>query len=328
MTADTAFVTGATGFLGSQLCGQLRAAGWAVTALVRTPARATQLAQSGVACVPGDILDPASLATGMPRSVDAVFHVAGDTSLWSKRDATQTRINVEGTSNVLAAARAAGARRFLLTSSVSAYGPQDGVITEATPSNAMRSPLNYDRSKWLGEEEVRKAMAQGMDAVILQPAAIIGPGDASNWGRMFVMAEQGKLGFLPSGGLPFNHVREVVRGHMAAAERGRPGESYLLGGDYMALADLAREVFRLLGRKAPGWTAPPGLLRRLGTVVGALTPASVRGEPLMTREVAEFMSAVTRCDSSKAERELGLRPTPLAECLADCHRWLVQQKLL
>jgi nucleoside-diphosphate-sugar epimerase len=322
-----AFVTGATGFVGGAVCAELRAQGWEVTALVRDPAAAREITKLGVRLAPGDILDPASLATAIPSGVDAVFHIAGDTSLWRKRDAAQSRINIEGTHNVLSAARAARARRFVLTSTVSAYGAHEETITEESASHAADSAVNYERSKWQAEQLVRAECQQGLDAVILQPGAIIGPGDARNWGRMFLIVRDGKLPFLPPGRISFNHVNQIARAHVAAAERGRGGESYLLGGDSTSLAALVIGLCELLGRKPPRWTAPAGLLEVMGRVVGALTPASV-GEPLMTRELAQLMSAHTICDSGKATRELGLRPTPLRDCLSDCHAWLSKEKLL
>lgn len=321
----TAFVTGATGFLGHQLCVELRAQDWDITALARRPAAASDLAALNVKLLAGDIVEPASIA--IPPGTDTVFHVAGDTSLWHKRDAMQTRINVEGTRNVLAAARAAGVRRVVVTSTVSAYGTQSLRFDETTPSHAATSSINYERTKWLAEEEVRKAAAAGLDAVILQPGAIIGPHDSKNWGRMFLLIKGGQLPLLPPGRLSFNHVREIAKAHVAAATQGRAGESYLLGGDDTRLADMARGAAELLGIKPPRLVAPAGVLRLIGSAVGMLTPAST-AEPLMTRELAHLMCVSTLCDSRKAERELGFRSTPLRECLVDCHAWLRQAGLL
>lgn len=317
----TAYVTGATGFLGQQLCVELHAQHWDITAIARRPESAPELAALGVKLVAGDIVDAGSIT--IPAGTDTVFHVAGDTSLWHKRDAMQTRINVEGTRNVLAAARAAGARRVVVTSTVSAYGMQTQRFNEATPSRAATSSINYERSKWLAEEEVRKAAAAGLDTVILQPGAIIGPRDSKNWGRMFLLIKGGQLPMLPPGRLSFNHVREIARAHVAASTLGRTGESYLLGGNDTSLADMARGASELLGRKPPRLTAPAGVLGLLGTVLGALTPARA-SEPLMTREMAHLMSVTTVVDSAKAERELGFHATPLRECLVDCHAWLKQ----
>lgn len=323
-----AFVTGGSGFVGGALCVELVRQGWTVTALLRAPDKSRRLAEQGVQLVQGDILDPASIARALPQGVDAVFHVAGDTSLWAKHDAMQTRINVEGTRNMVEAAKAAAAKRFVLTSTISAYGLQPGTITETTPSVAPQSFINYERSKFASEDLVRREAAQGsLDAVILQPGAIIGPGDAANWGRMFGLVKAGMLPFLPAGSLPFNHVDQIVLAHIAAAERGRSGESYLLGGHDMKLADMVGGICQRVGRRKPGFTLSPALMGLMGRLVGALTPASAQ-VPLMSRELAAMMSADTRSDSSKAMRELGLKPVSLEACLDDAHRWLVAEGLV
>jgi nucleoside-diphosphate-sugar epimerase len=323
--ARTAYVTGGTGFVGHQLCVELLAQGWTVTALARQPQAAPELSALGVRLVAGDLLEPATLT--IPAGTDTVFHVAGDTSLWHKRDALQTRINVDGTRHLLAAARSAGTRRVVVTSTVSAYGHQTQRFDERTPSVAARSSINYERSKWQAEELARRAAADGLDTVILQPAAIIGPRDSKNWGRMFLLLQGGQLPLLPPGRLSFKHVREIARAHVAAATQGRAGESYVLGGHHTDLAEMARGACALLGRRAPRIVAPAAVLSLFGSLLGTLTPAS-RAEPLMTREMAHLMSATTVCSSAKAERELGFRSTGLAECLADCHAWLRQAGLL
>lgn len=327
MSARTAFVTGATGFVGGALCAELRRAGWQVTALVRDPAKAEPLAALGVQLARGDILEPGSLRTTLAAGTDTVFHVAGDTAMWFKQDTRQTAVNVDGTRHMLAAARAAGVRRFVQTSTISAYGPQSGLVTETTPSHAPQSFVNYERSKHAADEQVRAAIADGLDAVILQPGAILGPGDRANWGRMFVLAKAGKLAFLPPGELPFNHVRQIVAAHIAAAERGQRGEAYLLGGGRMPLAELVIGIHRRLGKRPPSLRLPAGVLDVMGRVVGALTPASV-AEPLMTRELASLLSTRVQADCRKAEAALGLRATPLDECLDDTHRWLVAEGLV
>lgn len=320
-----AYVTGASGFVGQQLCAELRAQGWQVNALLRRPDAAREIAALGVNLMAGDILEPASIA--IPPGTDTVFHVAGDTSLWHKRDAMQTRINVDGTRHVLAAARAAGVRRVVATSTVSAYGHQTQRFDERAASHAAHSTINYERSKWLAEEAVREAAATGMDTVILQPGAIIGPRDSKNWGRMFLLLKNRQLPLLPPGRLSFNHVREIAKAHVAAATQARAGECYLLGGEDTSLADMARGAAALLGMKAPRFTAPGALLGALGSLLGALTPASA-SEPLMTREMAHLMSATTVFDSHKAERELGFKSTSLRECLSDCHAWLREAGLV
>src|SRR5205823_14836825 len=140
-----------------------------------------------VTLMPGDITDAASLRAAMAEDIDVVFHVAGNTNLWSRRNAQQTRENVEGTRNVVEAALARRAKKLVLTSSIAAHGEQSGELTEATKSTAARSWINYQRSKWLAEEEARKGIRAGLPAVILNPGAIIGRYDTGGWARLFFL---------------------------------------------------------------------------------------------------------------------------------------------
>ena len=189
-----AFVTGGTGFVGAHLVAELLARGWRVVALVRDPAAAAAIGSAGAEVRPGDITDPGSLARAMPRSPDAVFHVAASTSVWSRRNAEQTLVNVEGTRNVLEAAMGAGTRRFVYTSSFIVWGFVDGVLDEDRPWQPGDGWINYIRTKRQAETLVKDAVAgQGLDAVICNPAHILGPGDRHNWSRVIRLVDQGRL---------------------------------------------------------------------------------------------------------------------------------------
>ncbi|MGZ7081508.1 MAG: NAD-dependent epimerase/dehydratase family protein, partial [Thermoanaerobaculia bacterium] len=211
-----AFVTGGTGFVGRNLIERLIDAGWKITALVRDRGAAPFLRRQEVTIVEGSITDRESLVRALPDDVDAVFHVAGNTSLWSGGDTEQTRVNVDGTRNVVDAALVKRARKLIATSSIAAYGFHDAPITEETRSNAMSTGVNYFRTKWLAEEEVRKGIAQGLDATILNPANIIGPYDDRNWSRMIALVARDKLPGVPPGAGSFCHVREVAAAHISA----------------------------------------------------------------------------------------------------------------
>jgi nucleoside-diphosphate-sugar epimerase len=276
---------------------------------------------------PGDILDPASLARAMPPGVDAVFHVAGDTSLWRRLDGRQTRINVEGTRHVVEAALAAGAGRFIQTSTLSAYGRHSGVVTEQTPSNAAQSPINYERSKWLAEQEVRAGIARGLDAVILNPAAIVGPRDTTNWARMFYLLRDGKIPFVTCGEASFNHVDEIVAAHIAAYHHGRSGENYLLGGPSATMAELTGLICAALGRRPPRLRMPQGVLLAMGGLLASLQRSTAH-EPLMTPEMARMMSARLVCSSDKSIQKLAYKQRKLDACVTDAHAWLTAEGLL
>ena len=323
-----AFVTGATGFLGLNLVRELITRNWEVHALHRPSSDLRYLKDLPLTLVPGDILDTESLLTGIPEDCDALFHVAGDTSLWSGHDARQTRINVEGTRNVVDAALQRGVRRFIHTSTTSAFGRHPGLVNESSPSLAADSVVNYEKSKYLGQELVRKASKErGLDAVILNPAAIIGPFDAQTWARTFYMLRDGKIAALPPGSVSFNHVRNIVDAHINAVDHGRTGEQYILGGETMKLADMLRKMGALLDCKVPGIVAPAALLRLIGQV-SSLAARFTHREPNISLETALFMGRSHVYDSSKAQRELGLKTASLDECLRDSIEWLKQEKLL
>src|SRR2546421_1654950 len=220
----SAFVTGATGFVGLNLVEELLRQGWQVTALHRANSDLAELGRFPVTLMPGDITDPGSLRAAMAEDMDVVFHVAGNTNLWSRRNAQQTAENVEGTRNVVETALARGAKKLVLTSSIAAYGEQTGELTEARKSRAKRSWINYQRTKWLAEEEVRKGIRAGLAATILNPGAIIGRYDTGGWARLFYLVAQDRLpGALP-GEVSAAHVGEVLKAHIAAAGRGEIGQ--------------------------------------------------------------------------------------------------------
>ncbi len=309
------------------LVAELTSQGWAVTCLHRTGSNLTYLRRQPVQLKVGDLADPGSLSDAMPQNVDTVFHVAADTSSWSRRDAAQTATNVIGTRNVVNAARSRGAKRFVLTSTASAFGRQAGPLSEQTPSAAPTSWINYERSKWQSEEEVRRGVREGMHAVIMNPCAVFGPYDTSVWGKVFKVIRDGKMVIVPPGSVPVNHVTEVVRAHIVAAERGRSGENYILNGESVPFARVFQEMARLMGvqLRAP---VVPGVVFKGMARVAALTAALTGKAPDMTPEMAAILCSENRVATDKAERELNYRPLPLEQCLRDSYTWLKTEGLL
>lgn len=323
----TAFITGATGFIGLNLVAELTARNWQVTALHRPASDLRWLRQFPVSLAEGDLRDPASLVRAMPESVDVVFHVAADTSTWSARDRTQTEINVAGTRNVVQAALRRGAKRLVLTSTAAAWGKHDQPIREETQSNAPRSRVNYERSKWLSEQEARRGMEQGLPVVIVNPCAVMGPRDRSVWGQVFQAIRDGKMKVLPPGRVPVNHVADVVDAHIAAAEKGRPGENYILPGETVPFADIFREMARLQGIELKARVVSAPVFKAMAWV--AATVARIRRrDPELTPEMATLLCHDSRVETDKAERELGYRQSSWRQCLADSHAWLVKEGLL
>ncbi|MDJ0946642.1 MAG: NAD-dependent epimerase/dehydratase family protein [Kiloniellales bacterium] len=327
MAARTAFVTGATGFLGLNLVEQLSAAGWSVVALHRPTSELAPLRAFAVETVEGDLLDPAALTRALPQGLDAVFHVAADTSVWSRNDARQTRVNVEGTRNMLDAALAAKARRFIHTSTWNTYGLEQGALHEDLPQLGGASWINYNRTKFQAEEAVRAAVARGLDAVILNPCHIMGRYDRHSWARIIIDLCNRWIPAAPPGAGCFCHGVAVARAQIAAAERGRTGRNYLLGGEHATLL----EVFRIIGEVAscrvPIRSVPAFAFKAVARINVAL--AAVLGyEPEITPEGVEMVSLDARVVSTRAEEELGYETVPLRTMIEDSHAWLRAQGLV
>lgn len=324
MVYRSAFVTGGTGFVGRNVLEELVHRGWDVTALHRATSRVSGVASLPIRLVEGDILDPDSLVRGIPEGVAVVFHLASDTSLWSRRDAWQNRVNVEGTRNVVEAAIRRGAGRVVHTSSWNAYGLWNGPISEEQPKRGRRSPVNYDRSKALAEDVVLQGIEDGLDAVILNPAHIIGRYDRKNWARMIVMTYRETLPGIPPGSGVFCHARDVARAHVVAAEKGRTGHNYLLGGEEATFMEVFEIVGELLDREVPSRPVPAWLFTTVGHLY-ALAARVTGREPDVTPEVAAIVTANPRIESDKAERELGYEPISLRAMLEDCVAWLEEE---
>ena len=227
-----ALVTGGTGFIGSHVVRALLDDGASVRVLARAGSDRRALAGLPVEVVTGDLADPGSLTAAL-SGVEVLYHVAADYRLWAPDPAVLYRVNVEGTRALLLAAEAAGVSRVVYTSSVGALGllPDGRPGTETTPVRLEDMVGDYKRSKFLGEREADEAAARGLPVVIVNPSAPVGPWDwkPTPTGRMLVDYLRGRMPAYLDTGLNLVHVRDVARGHLLAAARGRPGERYILG---------------------------------------------------------------------------------------------------
>jgi len=324
----TAFVTGGTGFIGLNLVELLVREGWAVTALHRSTSNLRYLERFPIALAEGSVTDSDSLHRGIPEGTDVVFHVAGDTSFWSKQNARQDAINIDGTRNIVGAAASREVKTLIHTSSVSSWGRVTGRVTEETPLVGKDSWINYERSKHLGELEALKGMDRGMKVVVMSPGVVAGPYDANTWGRLFFLLRDNALPAAPPGTITVSHVHDVVGAHLAAVTRGKSGERYILAGEDVTTVDFIGEIARVSGvRKIPK-KAPRLLIKLFGrlSVIGA---AFTGKEPDVTPETAEVTSQTgTEYSSDKAIRELGYRIQPLAVAVKDNYDWLVREGLL
>jgi nucleoside-diphosphate-sugar epimerase len=325
----TAFVTGGTGFLGRHIVEQLTSMGWHVVALHRPTSDVRHLVECNAELCTGSVTDAKSIHRAMPASCDAVFHVAGDMSLWSGGDAEQTRINVTGTRIVAQAALEKEAKRFIHTSSVSAWGEQRTVpFDETAKSSARRSSINYERSKYLGELEVEKMVTQGLRAVILNPGAIVGRYDKTGWAKMIRLVQAEKLPGVPPGAVTWAHADQVARAHIAAVDHARPSERYLLGGTDASILEAVRIMGQLTGKKVPERPMARWLLRTVGRLSqwGSFV---TRRPPRVSPEIAALMRRPPHYfRSDKAIAELGYRPVPLADMLRESYEWLKSERLL
>lgn len=319
-----AFVTGATGFVGINLVDELLDQGWQVTCLVRAGSNTRYLSKRSAKVVNGSITDLDSLRKAMPDRPDAVFHVAGDTNMWSRNNERQTANNVTGTRNMCTVALEKGVGRFIHTSTISAWGLVDGPITEETPMKGGQSWINYQKSKFLAEQEVRKAIERGLDAVIMNPGAIVGAQDSHTWARLFLMVAQDELPGIPPGALSFAHVREVVKAHVAAVDKGRTGANYILGGTDASMRDFVTEICGRLGKPRVPPVVPLPVMSIMAWVYAFKATLTGR-EPPVTPETAAMAGKTNPCPSLRAQVDLGYQPRPLAEMVADCADWLISQ---
>jgi dihydroflavonol-4-reductase len=319
-------VTGATGHIGNVLVRELITHGEGVRVLVRPGKTPLALAGLDVEMIPGDILDQDSLDRALP-GVGLVYHLAARISLATGPDPETERVNLEGTRNVIAAIRRLRSARLVYASSIYALRkPLDGVpIDETQPFEPLQCQGVYDCSKAMASLEVQSAVAEGLDAVILCPTAVIGPYDFhdSEAGRAIRMYMRPGLKFYVQGAYDFIDVRDAVQGFILAASKGRRGETYILGGDRMTV----REVAQIVQDAAGGWHAGLEVPLWLAYWVADLVPfynELTGAKPLFTRYSLDAVCSNSLISHAKASRELGFHPRPARQAIVDAVRWFQQ----
>ncbi len=324
-------VTGAAGFMGNVLVRALLDAGEGpVRSLLRPTSDPLSLAGLDTEIVHGDINDPASLAAAF-TGADTVYHVAGMVSITRGGLARLREINVEGTRNVLAAARETGVRRLVYCSSIHAFAvpPGGGCIDEETPVDPARSTGSYDKSKAEATLLVRQAAAEGLDAVMVHPTGILGPYDfrPSPMGELILQATRGRIPAFVDGAYNFVDVRDVAAGMLAAAARGTRGSGYILAGNNVTVKDLLQTIEAVTGTPAPRMKVPIGLLKSISFLFPAYYWA-IREKPLFTKYSLDTISSGCEMDNEKAARELGYQPRPFRETVEDAVRWFRKNGML
>ena len=314
-----ALVTGASGFLGWHVARILLERGYAVRALVRPGSRVNGL---DVEVATGDLRDPASLERAA-AGCGLVFHVAADYRLWAANPDDLYRSNVEGTRNLLQAARNAGVERVVYTSTVGCIGiPSGGIGDEDTPVALADMVGHYKRSKFLAEEVALEAARGGLPVVIVNPTAPVGDHDVkpTPTGQIVVDFLKGGMPAFIDTGLNVVDARDCAQGHLLACERGRPGERYILGSENLTLAEILGTLARLAGRKAPTVRLPYAVAYAAGVCSTAWATLSGRPPrvPLEGVRMARKRMWVTH---EKARRELGFNPAPAEAALAHAVEW-------
>jgi dihydroflavonol-4-reductase len=318
-------VTGGTGFIGSSVVRTLLARGDDVRVLARPNADRRNLDGLPVEIVAGDVRDAASLdraASGCRR----VFHVAAIYSFWAP-EALFEAINVEGTRNVLDAAARAGVETVVHTSSVAALGtaPRGSVVDEATPVDSEQIVGAYKQSKYRAERVALEAARRGARIVVVNPSFPVGPGDVkpTPTGRVVVDFLNGRMPAFVDTGMNVVDVRDVALGHVLAAERGRSGERYILGGENMSMRGLLQELAAVSGRRAPRVRLPYAPILAVAGLSEAWSRVTGR-EPRLTRDTLRMSRHTMYYSSEKAARELGLPRTPVATALRDAVAWFAE----
>ncbi|MCE2471846.1 MAG: NAD-dependent epimerase/dehydratase family protein [Anaerolineae bacterium] len=321
-----ALVTGATGFVGSHLVRQLIEAGHSVRALYRSEKKLSQLADLELEAVPGD-LDDVALLERACAGCELVFHVAAKADYWKDDDRDALwRVNVEGTRNLLSAAKSAAVRRVVFTSSASTIGirPDAQSADESDSFSLPPERFWYAYTKLKAEAIVAEFVADGLDVLTLNPAVIIGPGDLNAISGSFIIETARFQWLLPmsSGGLAVIDVRDVARAHLAAIERGKPGERYILSRANVTYHEFFGMIAAACGVRPPLISTPDWLLEPTARFIGVMRRLGIQTP--MDANQTRLGSAHVFVDAGKAQRELGAPQIDIESSLRDTFEWYQQ----
>jgi dihydroflavonol-4-reductase len=325
--SDPVLVTGGTGVVGRPLVERLVADGRDVRTLARTQAASDALEALGAHPVRGEVLDPASLQAAV-RGCGTVFHVAGMNAMCLSDPERMYRTNVEGSENVVRAAVLEGVSRVVYTSSASAIGEERGTIGSEDSAHRGRYLSHYERSKHRAERRVLGLAGElGLDVVCVNPASVQGPGRSTGSARLLVDVVKGRLPFLVETTISLVDIRDCTEGHLLAESRGTALERYVLSGGSVTTREAVELLRRIWGRPERVWWIPPSVAVTGGTAV-ELAGTIFRRDVPVCREAVRTLLHGHRYDGSKAERELGLRYTPLEETLERTLTWLAERALV
>jgi dihydroflavonol-4-reductase len=316
-------VTGSSGFVGSAVARALADRGARLRLLVRAQSPRTNLAGLEAEVAEGDMRDAAAMSRAL-QGCRYLFHVAADYRLWARDPEEIVRNNLAGVTAVMSAALEAGVERVVYTSSVATLRIPEGQPGDETgPLGEGEAIGAYKRSKVAAERRVERYVAEeGLPAVIVNPSTPMGPRDVkpTPTGRIAVEAARGRMPAYVDTGLNIVHVDDVAQGHLAALEKGRIGERYVLGGQDASLSDMLGVIAKLTGRPAPRVRLPIAPLYPLAEIA-ELAGRITGKEPFLTRDSLKMASHHMYFSSAKAERELGYSARPYGEALRDAIAW-------
>jgi dihydroflavonol-4-reductase len=319
-----AFVTGATGFVGSHVATVLAEQGAELRLLVRSGSDPKNIQQLNADRVVGDLCDPESIDRAM-AGCDVVFHVAADYRLWVRDPAQMYRANVEGTQTILQAARKNRVRRVVYTSSVATMGftVKNNPVDENSPVSLENMIGHYKRSKYMAEQVALAAGRNGIDVVVVNPSTPVGEQDIkpTPTGRIVVDFLKKKFPAYVDTGLNMVDVRECARGHVAAFEKGRSGERYILGGENLTLKQILDKLAAITGLPSPRVRLPYAVALASGVVDTVVTGVVLRREPRVTIDAVRMGRKKMFVSSAKAERELGWKAVSVDDALRRAVQW-------
>jgi nucleoside-diphosphate-sugar epimerase len=311
------FVTGGTGFIGGAVVRQLRARGDDVVALVRTPAKATELEELGCTLVRGDLGDERAIRAGM-EGVDAVIHAAAvyEVGIPASERKPMQEANVGGTERVLGAALEARIPKVVYVSTVGIFGNTNGQIVDESYEHQGEFLSEYEKTKWEAHQVAKRLIGEGLPCVIVQPGGVYGPGDTSSIGQLLNQFLDGKMPLIPFPdlGMCLTHVEDIAGGIILALDKGVAGETYVISGPVTTVREAIGIVAAETGKKAPKRALPTGVMKAL-TPIGPLV-GKVMGQPPNLRELIASADGVTFwANHDKATKELGYQPRGLEEGL-------------
>src|SRR5713101_7147725 len=319
-----AFVTGATGFVGSPVARVLAEQGADLRLLVRSSSNLKNIRGLKAEQVVGDLRDPVTLEKAM-AGCDVVFHVAADYRLWIPDPEQMYRANVEGTRAILQATRKNRVRRVVYTSSVATMGfTSNGRPADENSSVSLENMIgHYKRSKFMAEQVAMQAARSGMDVVVVNPTTPVGEQDIkpTPTGRIIVDFLKKKFPAYVDTGLNLVDVTECARGHVAALEKGRSGERYILGGENLTLKQILDKLAAITGLPSPRIRVPYLVALASGVVDTVVSGVVLRREPRVTLDAVRMGRKKMFVSSSKAERELGWKAVPVDAALRRAVDW-------